>query len=865
MPNEHNFEHLRLIFAKQGIARLHGGGESNPITVQNKDNRAGHCDTLMKSACSISGAWGERFASRARENLPDLRAGIPLLLKIDESMDVDSLRHFLGFEIISEEDNGFVIVASEDLNLGHLISKINDFNNSVTGSAAVAQIHELIEESEEENRLSRILSDELKNEWASIGDTDDYVVDVSISCSGNWVIPKKPKKGRLKPETWERKLREWNENYETSYIKWDNLREERKDAIGNIINYYGSEIVDEYEQSDGETIPDNFTLRIKLTGKALRDFASNYPYIFEIGEPEDIETPQGVRRQDSLAVPDVSILAAPASAPTVCVIDSGIQENHIWINPAIDTANSFCFVPYESPTDTADYVSNGGHGTRVAGAILYGEAVPTGGTVQLNAWIQNARALDKNCALSRSVLPEKLISQVVAKYHNGDRPTKIFNHSINSIVPHRSRHMSSWAFEMDKLSYRHDILIIQSAGNIQRSGPPNNPGVEELIASGHDYPEYLTRRSCRIANPGQSLQVLTVGSISYDQFSDGHWASFSDQYSKPSAFSRAGFGIWDSIKPEVVEFGGDYLHSGRQSTSVAIPATGSACYPELIRSTLHGGPAFSKDIVGTSFSTPKVSKLAASIQAVLPEESCLIYRALIVQSARWPNWAESLTRDEKVPVLQQIGYGVPDLNRATTNTPYRTTFITSNEYELKAGECHIFQIPIPDRLRSPGTEYQIRLDITLSYSAEPKRTRKGRRGYLSTWLDWETSRKGESIEAFTNRAVREAAKTSTEGQSINWTLGTQGNHGIIPIANRNNGTVQKDWAQISSNELPEFFCIAVRGHQGWNKDPEASAKYVLAVSIENIGSEIEIYEDLRAAVQELQSETEVEMELEVDV
>ena len=76
--------------------------------------------------------------------------------------------------------------------------------------------------------------------------------------------------------------------------------------------------------------------------------------------------------------------------------------------------------------------------------------------------------------------------------------------------------------------------------------------------------------------------------------------------------------------------------SGGNSPTVDTPTIGRDCYPELVRSTMHGGPAVDRDEVGTSYAAPKVTKIAARLQSVLPDESSLLYRALIVQSARWP-------------------------------------------------------------------------------------------------------------------------------------------------------------------------------------------------------------------------------------
>ena len=90
--------------------------------------------------------------------------------------------------------------------------------------------------------------------------------------------------------------------------------------------------------------------------------------------------------------------------------------------------------------------------------------------------------------------------------------------------------------------------------------------------------------------------------------------------------------------------------------------------------------------------------------------------------------------------------------------------------------------------------------------------------------------------------------------------------GIIHDVRRNSGTVQKDWAVVDSGSLPVQFSIAVRGHQGWSHDPDSTARYALAVTLEILDQQIRIYEPLRTAAIELQAEIEAEVEeAEVDV
>src|SRR5262249_4707392 len=153
----------------------------------------------------------------------------------------------------------------------------------------------------------------------------------------------------------------------------------------------------------------------------------------------------------------------------------------------------------------------------------------------------------------------------------GPRRTRLFNQSINTAAPCRTRHMSAWAAEIDALTEKHDLLFIQSAGNLYASAPPPFCGVREHLEAGRNYPDYLNEDASRVANPAQSLHALTVGSVAYAMFEDTGWRSLAPDATHPSAFSRSGFGIWGVIKPEVVEFGGDNLRTLSMPPDVGTP------------------------------------------------------------------------------------------------------------------------------------------------------------------------------------------------------------------------------------------------------------------------------------------------------
>lgn len=308
----------------------------------------------------------------------------------------------------------------------------------------------------------------------------------------------------------------------------------------------------------------------------------------------------------------------------------------------------------------------------------------------------------------------------------------------------------------------------------------------------------------------------------------------------------------------VVEYGGDLVIDENHPPNLTCP---DAVCPELVRATLNGGLPLAPDNIGTSFSAPKVSHITACLEAEFPSESCLLYRALIVQSARWPEWAMTDNVD-KLQVLRLMGYGLPNLERALGCAPNRITLITRGERRIKARQAHVYQIKLPEQLRSQGEELKFLVEVTLSYKAQPRRTRRNRRKYLSTWLDWDCSNKGEDPNRFLARKLKEydAPEDTEKGEGLfTWTLGKQKNHKTIQNVSRSSGTLQKDWSIVNSYDLREAFCIAVVGHEGWNNDPEAEVPYSLVVSFEAVGVDIPIY----VAIAEAQIEIELEEQVKV--
>lgn len=859
-----DFKHLELVLKKSGIRRRKKN-EIPPTPEQvkiNKKNRGGHSQFLSNKATSQIKIWNQSDEDREKKNLPKLPKDKALLIKIPpEEVDLDFLRTTLNFEVICEFEEGFVIVATDpDVFLKNINEKIEGFAQNIRGTGNISKIYDIVIEETKDERLKRILSEELYINWNTLRakESETIVVELSIECLGTVVVPKVKKEDDYANEDRYRKaVQRWEKARDEAYMEWDDLCLERQGEIEKFISDYNGNVLAIFDSVDDHTNLDSFEMKIEVPIKCLIDLAENYPYIFEITLPEEFDINLLNANESNVNELKFELKEPEVNAPTVCVVDSGIQEDHLYLSKAIrgDISKNYLV----SKTSAIDEVEPNGHGTRVAGAVLYPDEISNlSGSYTLPCFIANARVLDEQNGMPIEMLPSKVINDIVKDY-NKTYGIKIFNHSIASSSPCRKKYMSSWATSIDNVSFENDVLFLQSAGNLSNNSNINQRlGIRQHLDSGRTYPAYLLENSCRIANPAQSTQALTVGSVCYGDFETNDLISFGKK-GAVSSFSRCGFGMWSSIKPEVVEYGGDWIRSKHNNTTFIINE--HVC-PELIRRSPQG-PAYAKDDIGTSFSTPKVANIASQLQKSFPHRSGLLYKSLIVQSARWTEWANNFSEDEKINVLRYMGYGFPDIERATTNDEYRITFITSEEKEVKGGNVHVYKVKIPDEIKVLNAE--IRIDVTLAFSAKPRRTRKDFKNYFSTWVDWESSKSGENVDDFSKRVIQlenDVEETITSGgTSYTWTIGKRDGWGKIKGINRNKSAIQKDWIIIPAYDLPDDFCIAVIGHNGWSNTGEHAAKYVLTVGFEAINKDVEIY----VPFVEVETEASVEQEIETEI
>lgn len=354
--------------------------------------------------------------------------------------------------------------------------------------------------------------------------------------------------------------------------------------------------------------------------------------------------------------------------PLVGIIDSGIDPYHPILSAWVAGRES-----YITSSDT-DFV----HGTFVGGLIAGGHKLnfedPT-------FPLLNAKLLDV-CALETAGASETdlkaRIMDVVRRYPQ----IKVWNLSLGGQIPGPTDRFSDFAQMLDALSDETSCLFVIAAGNYATRPLRTMP------------PQSHIGEADRISIPAESVRGLTVGSFAHLDV-----AHSAVKRGQPSPFSRRGPGPVSIPKPEVIHVGGNCAISG-DSTYTAV------------RSLLPNGK-LGEDI-GTSFSTPLVSLLAAHTWNAVEVAGSIAYpelvKALLIHNAvlRSP--------EHGADALHYYGFGQPgDVEETLYCDPNSFTLIF--EADVRDGmEFEKFPYPIPACLRTDDGRFRGEILITTCYS-----------------------------------------------------------------------------------------------------------------------------------------------------
>jgi subtilisin family serine protease len=509
-------------------------------------------------------------------------------------------------------------------------------------------------------------------------------------------------------------------------------------------------------------------------------------------------------------------------AARVCVLDSGITTNHPLLAPAI--AESVNFIGGEDGGDL------NGHGTGVAGIVLYGdlEACNTTNFWKPELLIFNGKILDDNAEFNEASIEKTLVDAVT--YFVEEHQCRNFNLSIgNANAPYDSRHIRGIAYVLDKLARDLNILFVVSAGNFSGSTDPKVP----TNSWRDEYPEYLLSDASVIIDPAPALNVLTVGSLAR------HNATFDAQRypeigqlapaseNQPSPFTRHGPSIKGAIKPELVAVGGNLavaMRAGDEHRAVMRGLGVLTCNNKFIGSTLFS------EISGTSFAAPYITHLAGRVLNDYPSASANLLRALLVNHANMLSEIENSFPEEMKEVYKSetdreatrdvAGYGVIDegeLFRSSQNA-----VVLMAEEKIENNSHHFFELPLPvEFLRTQRAAREIR--VTLAYCPAVRTTRID---YVATKIHFKLI-KDVSLEAVERHFNHE---TQTETQTRNDDAISNRD---ISAELRSKGTVQSStWRIRQPKPTEKWFVVVTRQDKDWGESLSLELEdYALVVTV----------------------------------
>ncbi len=583
---------------------------------------------------------------------------------------------------------------------------------------------------------------------------------------------------------------------------------------------------------------------IRCTGSLFRDLVEGKEWQTKISwfdaRPE-FETFNSILRDFSFQ--NLGPIQIPSDhAPVVCVVDTGVTSGNPFLQPVTkpELLKSFLKHSPENPYDEF------GHGSGVASLVsYYALNLERGASNVPKVWIASARVLNENNEGEEERLFSAVLSEVVDFFV--PHGVRIFNLSVNvknrkwNAEAKRTVPRRSWiARSIDRLSREHDIVFVVTTGNI----PPDH--VRAYLEQGAPYPDYLHDSEASILDPGQAALALTVGAISPGTLVVGRVGEVRAlaQENQPAPFTRSGPGINREIKPEVVEYGGNYVQDNGSLIVHKNPGT------NVMMASHQLTPALIHDS-GTSFAAPRVAHKLALILADLQSLGMNAISAPLLK-AFLVNSTQTTHSDEFKKWLYVAGYGFPNADAATYSDPYST--ILYFQGTLQPDSVAYFDIPVPAILSTADSGTK-RLTVTVAHAPEVQRW--GLERYLGATLKWRLFRGDVTKETIINYMSAEDDEEEANGQQIERPGELKG---ALGITIRSRGTIQHDvfdWTRHQDNYSADTYTLAVAAYEKWGRNNPAAVPYAVVVRIEETTHTAKIYNAIQIILAQIETKVRV--------
>ena len=563
---------------------------------------------------------------------------------------------------------------------------------------------------------------------------------------------------------------------------------------------------------------------------------------------------------------DINGIVPPPSpeetAPSVCVLDTGVNRAHPLLEPLC--AEEYCS-SFDVDWGVADDV---GHGTQMCGLAAHGDLRDIeNGELEATHWIESVKLLK----LEDPHKPENYGAATVAcmgriEAIEPNRSNRVFSMAVTArnapdfpdLCPDGLP--TSWSAAIDEAT----VSALDSEGNrrIFVISGGNVTGDDTDGYKPENYPQ--TNHDLAFDDPAHSWNAITVGAITHYE-SDliptiAEKGALSPSSRTTSKWIENG-GADCPLKPEVVFEGGNVATEGSPIRDELQPI--SLNHNFLTEPPLRGSNA-------TSAATALAARMSAQIHAEFPDLWPETVRALLINSARWNSvMRDGVNFDNKGDVTSLVrtyGYGEPNLSRAISGGKSHATFFYEEEIQpfhkenglVKTKEMLYFQMPVPKSVLEGHGNSKVKLHVTLSYFIEPN---PGRRGlakskfrYANCGLRFDLKTATESIDTFIGNRSGDVL------DKLNKDKGDRGDPARGWLLGRNNqgrGSLHHDIWKGRASDLASRDGIMVYPENGWwrlrkhLKRWDSKQRFSLVVTLEVEDDSIDIYTAVENEVENL--------------
>ncbi|WP_449222132.1 S8 family peptidase [Tistrella mobilis] len=618
--------------------------------------------------------------------------------------------------------------------------------------------------------------------------------------------------------------------------------------------------------------PDTTVLFLHGAASTVALFATRVPgAITEIRratgtiEPFLTRGEMGVGQHDWIAELSQRVSAPAHDAPVVCTLDTGVAAAHPLIALGLRGAWT-----YDDAWGVDDHQPHGGHGTPLAGLVLYGDLEPLmndARPVTLTHGAESMKMLPPHGFPSTRPPSYGVVTQGAVSAVEIERPDVLRSFCVaTSATDFPPSRPSTWSGALDQIIA--GAMPGEMDGEVAAAERPKRLMVVATgNVSGGMAAEVLPSQP--LEDPSQSWNALTIGGFTRKERPPAPppvlRAAVPANHRSP--FSRGSQSLpkdLTPIKPEVL------FEAGNMMTD----ASGFCGWDPSVSLLSAGSEVASEPLVpfwATSAAAGMAGNFVGRLQAARPDLWPETHRALIVDSARWPepirkkfigtgaHWKTG-TKEKMQAMLREFGYGVPDIDRAIFSTRNEATLIAQAEIQpFAAGadgrsgvfnEMHVYDLPWPKAALEQLENEIVTMKVTLSYFIEPNLTGKAATRpdtYRSYGLRFDMKKRTETSARFRSRISASQAKdgTEAEGETSCWLLGPKAIQA---------GSLHCDLWRGRAVDLAGHDAIAVHPVSGWwkshvgQKRVSDKARYALVISISALGQPVDLYSEITTLV-----------------